>query len=108
MVWEWIVKIHTVGPEWTTIDSTALVGPRDYCEAIGFTDGRVRCPVRQEGAPDREACEAVAVGTPTWTAPAGWEPHPSGNPYMIRVPRGVSGEAQVCAKGVCGTVLVTP
>ena len=47
---------------------------RDYCRKIGFTDGRSFCPVRMEGAPDREACEEYAVGHaddtgrqgPTW------------------------------------------
>ena len=110
-VWEWGVKEHTKGPDWTTLDSTPLVGPASYCASVGFTDGRARCPVRQEGAADREACEVVAVGTPQWTAPSGWQPHPSGNPYMIRVPRGVTGTAKVCASvapTACGSVEVTP
>lgn len=109
-VMQWGVKIHTQGPDWTTLDSTPLVGHADYCASIGFTDGRARCSVRQEGAADRAACEALAVGTPQWTAPAGWQPYPSGNPYMIRVPRGVTGTAKVCASvapTVCGSLEVT-
>jgi hypothetical protein len=106
----WNVKEHTKGPSWTTIDSTPLVCDRAYCAAVGFTDGRSCCSVRQEGDPARVACESEVVGTPKWTAPEGWEPDPSGNPYMIRVPRGVSGEAKVCTSttNVCGTVAVTP
>ena len=63
-------------PEYTTVDSTPLVGPDvTYCLSAGFTDGRSICPVRLEGAPDREACELWRSGTakdtgkpgPTWT-----------------------------------------
>ncbi len=58
------------------LDSTPLVGPdAAYCRLIGYTDGRLYCPVRPEGSPDRFACEALRVGTaadtgrigPTWT-----------------------------------------
>jgi len=68
-------KVHIKGPEYYTLDSTPIVGhDAAYCAAIGFTDGRSLCPVRPEGAPDREACEAWRVGTaqdthrpgPTW------------------------------------------
>ena len=68
-------KVHIKGPEYYTLDSTPIVGhDAAYCASIGFTDGRSLCPVRQEGAPDREACEAWRVGTaqdtgrpgPTW------------------------------------------
>lgn len=68
-------KVHIKGPEYYTLDSTPIVGhDAAYCAAIGYTDGRSLCPVRPEGAPDREACEAWRVGTaqdtgrvgPTW------------------------------------------
>ncbi len=68
------VKIHLRGPAHWTLDSTPLVHNREYCAKIGFTDGRIDCPVRTEGSPDRAACEEYAVGRaddtdrpgPTW------------------------------------------
>ncbi len=65
---------HTKGDGYTIIDSTPLVVGPLYCEAIGYTDGRAECPVRPEGALDREACENWRVGDaedterpgPTW------------------------------------------
>lgn len=63
-------------PEYYTVDSTPLVGPDvQYCLSAGFYDGRSICPIRLEGAPDREACEMWRSGTakdtgqpgPTWT-----------------------------------------
>lgn len=102
-------KEHTKGPNRTILDSTPLVGPdATYCASIGFTDGRSICPVRQEGAADRAACEAVVVGVPVWTGPGEVSPE---NPYQYWVPRGVSGTATVCASAapsVCGSVAVTP
>jgi len=68
-------KVHIKGPEYYTLDSTPIVGHNaEYCAKIGYTDGRSLCPVRPEGAPDREACEAWRVGKaqdtgrpgPTW------------------------------------------
>ena len=68
-------KIHLKGPNRWTLDTTPLIGPdAEYCRKIGFTDGRSFCPVRTEGSPDREACEAYAIGHakdtgrrgPTW------------------------------------------
>jgi hypothetical protein len=70
------VAIHQKDVGFWQIDSTPLVGPDvDYCWTIGFTDGRSICPVRVEGAPDREACELWRTGKakdtgkygPTWT-----------------------------------------
>jgi len=68
-------KIHIRGPNRYTLDTTPLVHDREYCARIGFTDGRIDCPVRTEGAPDRLACEIYAIGYaadtkrpgPTWT-----------------------------------------
>jgi len=68
-------KVHLKGSEYYTLDSTPQVGPDvNYCASIGFPD-RAICPIRQEGAPDRKACEDWRVGTardtgrkgPTWT-----------------------------------------
>lgn len=65
------VGIHNRGPNWTTLDSTPLVGrvegtgltrDHEYCRKIGFTDGRGYCPARPEGHPERFACEALALG----------------------------------------------
>ncbi len=68
-------KIHIRGPNRYTLDTTPLVHDREYCAKIGFTDGRIDCPVRTEGSPDRLACEVYAIGKaadtgrpgPTWT-----------------------------------------
>ena len=89
-------------------DSTPLVGPASYCAAIGFTDGRTRCPVRQEGATDRSACETDAVGRPLWSGPGQVDP---ANQYSWWVPRGTGGTVSVCASkhpNVCGSVEVEP
>jgi hypothetical protein len=65
-------KVHIKGPEYYTLDSTPIVGHDSaYCAAIGYTDGRSLCPVRPEGAPDREACEAWRVGIAQDTGRAG-------------------------------------
>jgi hypothetical protein len=70
------VKVHFYGGEYWTLNSTPLVGHnREYCDSIGFTDGRSLCPVRPEGHPERIPCETWAVGEaqdtgrvgPTWT-----------------------------------------
>ena len=43
-------KIHLRGANKWTLDTTPLVGPDgDYCRKIGFTDGRLFCPVRTGG-----------------------------------------------------------
>jgi hypothetical protein len=95
------------------------VGPDvEYCQKIGFTDGRSFCPVRPEGHPQRQACELYATGRakdtgrpgPTWyfggnfcTGQAsGCQNHPE-NQYLLLIYRG--GTFQACAKnGVCGEV----
>lgn len=111
-------KIHLQGGSKWTLDSTALVTGIDYCRKIGFTDGRSRCPVRPEGHPEREACEAAAVGRakdtgrpgPTWTRNGdhcngtNCENHP-GNQHLLWAYK--NGKYAACAKnGVCGTVQV--
>ena len=71
------VKVHGGQGDRVLLDSTPLVGPdAAYCQQIGFTDGRLFCPVRPEGHPERTACEALRVGNaadtgragPTWSA----------------------------------------
>jgi len=109
-------KIHLRGSSKWTLDSTALVTGADYCREIGFTDGRSRCPVRPEGHPEREACEAVAIGRaqdtgragPTWDRDGAFcdgsacENHPS-NQHLLWAYE--NGRYSACAQnGVCGSV----
>ncbi len=111
-------KIHLTGANKWTLDSTALVAGAEYCREIGFTDGRSRCPVRPEGHPEREACEAYAVGRARDTGRTGptWERdgelcdgvacknHPS-NQHLLWAYK--AGEYAACAKNeVCGSVKV--
>jgi hypothetical protein len=105
-------KVHFKNKEYYTLDATPLVGPDlTYCNAVGFV-GRSICPVRQEGADDRVACENWRVGRakdtgrpgPTWTKAdgsyctgpdSGCQHHPD-NPYLLLTYQGgsytVSGE----------------
>ncbi len=63
------------GGDHHVIDSTPIVVDPTYCAAVGYTDGRMQCAIRPDGAPDRAACENWRVGTaqdtgrigPTWT-----------------------------------------
>jgi hypothetical protein len=115
------VKLHMRQSERSVLDSTPLVGPdAAYCQKIGFTDGRTMCPVRPEGHPEREACEAARVGRasdtgrpgPTWSAngkrcngpdgAASCANHPD-NQYLVFAYG--SGTFRACtASGVCGEV----
>ena len=122
------VKIHMKDVDFWTVDATPLVGPDgDYCLSIGFTDGRTICPLRPEGADDREACEVWRSGTardtgkpgPTWTfidlgtgkesycssAPgAPCDHHPAG-PFTVMAYKG--GIYRVCTEAyACGDVEV--
>jgi hypothetical protein len=112
-------KIHLRGTTRWTLDTTPLVGPDgDFCRKIGFTDGRLFCPVRTEGASDRPACETYVVGNakdtgragPTWYRDgrlctgegSGCENHPD-NQYLLFVY--TAGLYQACTRdGVCGEV----
>jgi hypothetical protein len=113
------VKLHGQSGERALLDSTPLVGPdADYCRKIGFTDGRSVCPVRTEGSPERQACEALRVGRasdtgrpgPTWTANGKRCNGPDGgasclnhadNQYLVWAYG--SGTFRACtAGGVCG------
>jgi hypothetical protein len=120
-LWNINTKIHIRGPNRWTLDSTPIVHDREYCAAIGFTDGRVDCAVRTEGTPDREACEVYALGGtaadtgrngPTWTRNGSYcsgnagdcENHED-NQFLVYAYGG--GKYQACSRnGVCGTVQV--
>lgn len=111
------VAIHLRGANAWTLDATPLVGPNPaYCATIGFTDGRANCPVRPEGHPEREACEALLVGVamdtgrpgPTWGrngsrctgGASGCENDPE-NQYLLRAV--AAGLYTACARnGICG------
>jgi hypothetical protein len=110
-------KIHIRGPNRYTLDSTPIVHDAEYCRKIGFTDGRVDCPVRTEGTPDRLACEIYAIGYaadtkrpgPTWTKNGefctghnGCENHEE-NQFLLY--SYVPGKYTACSKdNVCGSV----
>jgi hypothetical protein len=114
------VTVHGRLPGRVLLDSTPLVGPdAAYCRQIGFTDGRLHCPVRTEGNPERAACEAARVGRasdtgrvgPTWSANgkrcgedggASCVNHPD-NQFLVFAYG--SGRFQACAAtGVCGEI----
>jgi hypothetical protein len=117
----WTVKFMYRNVEYWTLDSTPFVGPNiDYCTSVGFTDGRSICPVRPEGDPMREECEAYAVGKatdtgrygPTWTKDgklctgkaSGCENSPD-NQYQLWAYQG--GMYEACATNfACGSFLV--
>lgn len=115
-------KIHVQNSEYWQLDSTPQLTGRDACLAVGFTDGRGKCSVRVEGAPDRVACENWLTGKakdtgrggPTWdrdgkpcTGPeSGCENDPD-NQYELRVYWNGGGMYHPCsASGVCGEVYV--
>jgi hypothetical protein len=100
------LKIHVIGPNWVTLDSTPQVKDREFCAAIGWFDGRSVCALGLEGDPCRSVRERIAVGgDPIWTGPG--EVSPEG-PYLYRVRRGVAGTVTVCsASGVCGSLTLT-
>ena len=117
------VKLHIKAPEYFTLDSTPLVGPNpEFCQEIGYTDGRQFCPVRLEQDPERRACEAWVMGNaedtgkpgPTWTrewethctsfAESGCEHNPD-NPFSLFIQTG--GWYQACrGEDICGEVEV--
>jgi len=117
------VKLHGQQSDRALLDATPLVGPDGgYCRRIGFTDGRSFCPVRPEGHPERQACEAARVGQasdtgrpgPTWSANgrpcsgpdggASCANHP-GNQYLAYAYG--AGRFRACAaSGVCGEIVL--
>jgi hypothetical protein len=114
-------KVHLVGQDLHTLDSTALVGHDiAYCASIGYTDGRSLCPVRKEDSPERLPCEEWRVGYakdtgrvgPTWTfngkyctgKESGCENHPTNQHQLFAY---VAGTFEVCAQtGACCRVVV--
>jgi hypothetical protein len=124
MITRFTVKVHLKEADSWTVDTTPLVGPNgEYCLSIGFTDGRTICPLRPEGAADREACELWRTGKakdtgqlgPTWTVtlkdgttsyctgPQGpCDRHPAG-PFSVKAFTG--GLYRACSEaGACGEV----
>jgi hypothetical protein len=115
------VKVQGRLPDGALLDATPLVGPNGaYCRMIGFTDGRSFCPVRPEGHPEREACEAARVGRaadtgrpgPTWTANGRRCSGRDGGASCLNHPRNQylayaygAGVFRACAAGgVCGEI----
>lgn len=115
------VKVHSHQADRYILDSTPLVGPdAAYCASVGFPD-RTFCPVRAEGDPQRQACEAAVVGVaedtgrqgPTWTANGGacdGTDHAgascvnhSSNQYLL-IATGTGTFRACAATGVCGAV----
>lgn len=115
------VKVHVHNVEFDLLDSTPLVGPdAAFCAAVGYTDGRLFCPVRGEGSVERVPCENWRVGNardtgrpgPTWTRDGRYCTGPSSgcenaeNQYQLLVY--ASGVYQACAEnGACGRLTVT-
>ena len=114
-------KVHLVGQDLHTLDSTALVGHDiNYCASIGYTDGRSLCPVRKEDSPERLPCEEWRIGYakdtgrvgPTWTfngkyctgKESGCENHPTNQHQLFAY---VAGTFEVCSQtGACCRVVV--
>ena len=114
-------KIHIPGQDYDTLDSTPIVRDGEYCAAIGYTDGRFDCPVRQEQSPERKACETWRVGYakdngqpgPTWTLNGHYCTGPEsgcanfpGNQYELYAYKG--GTYVMCGQsGACGELIGT-
>ena len=115
------VKVHSRQADRVVLDATPLVGPdAEYCSKIGFPD-RTICPVRPEGDPERQACEAAQVGLaddtgrygPTWSAngePCDGSDHGgascanhSDNQYLA-LAYGKGAFRACAASGVCGEI----
>jgi hypothetical protein len=115
------VKVHSHQSDRYVLDATPLVGPDvEYCRRIGFDD-RSFCPVRPEGDPERQACEAATVGAaddtgrpgPTWTVNGGacdGADHAGGacvnhasNQYLA-IAYGAGTFRACAASGVCGAI----
>ncbi len=101
----WGIKVHNVGPNWTTIDATPQARDSQFCAAIGFP-GNLYCPFGVENTPCRPVRERIAVGgDPLWAGPG--EISPEG-PYLYRVRHGVAGDVTVCNHfGLCATLRLT-
>jgi len=69
-----------------------------YCAAIGMSE-RLYCPARQEGDPNRRACEGVGLGgyaaaVPLWRCEQGVPEVNEANPFQARC---AAGWVEVCA-----------
>jgi hypothetical protein len=113
--------VHLKAGDYWTLDSTPIVVSREYCAAIGFTDGRRECSPRPEGSPQRYSCDVLAVGKaidtgrpgPTWRRngnlctgiDSGCANEPDSQ-FQLRVYWQGQGEYTACAEnGVCGAVV---
>jgi hypothetical protein len=101
------VKLFQTSPK-RTYNADFLVGPDSaYCAAVGYTDGRSMCTVRPDGHPEREACEALRVGTPQWSFDGTGRCFARPNPYLYRCDDDAHGTLTVCAEkvaGVCASI----
>jgi hypothetical protein len=106
-----------------TLDSTPQVDDAAYCAALGYTDGRSRCPLRPEGNPERVPCEGWRVGIakdtlrlgPTWqrngkycTGPASGCANSPDNQFQLWVYKGDGTDHTytVCTdNGGCGEII---
>ena len=89
-----------------TFDSKYNVGPnREYCAAVGYTDGRSFCAVRPDGHPERGACEAL-FKPPIWSYVGTSRCFARPNPFIYRCERDAMGTLTVC-DGDTGTVCVS-
>ena len=79
-----------------------------YCEAIGMPD-RLHCPARQEGDPERRACEGYGIGgyaaaVPLWRCEHGQPEVNPAQPFQARCDPGYievcSTDGAVCAREV--------
>ena len=112
-------KVHMFAQDVYTLDSTALVGDKEYCDLVGFID-RDLCPVRPEWSSERVPCENWRLGNakdtgrpgPTWTVggqyctgpDSGCANHPTNQHALLVYKRG---SYTVCANsGACCTVHV--
>lgn len=97
------LKVHLIGPNRTVLDATQYAHSAEYCRAVGFTDGRLYCAFRQEGDPNREACEKLYPVT--WSGPGFAD---DANPALWIVPRKIGGTVTACAGGECSSIEVQP
>jgi len=100
-------------------NASPLVGcgsAREFCAAVGYTDGRSTCAVRPDCNPeagpcrftDKVACEALIAPDPTWSYPGALE-HPKDgrgerSPWRICVTAGEAGELKLCSGAFCKVV----
>lgn len=95
------IKVHAVGPNWTTIDTTEFHGPdADFCRLAGWTDGRKFCPVRPEGHPDLRVCTLAYESNPQFNVqwphnPGEYRTNPD-NGFQLQVRRGTQASVQAC------------